>query len=94
MEGTTITSPVKKGDNEKQKWIPTWHSPVAYSIIKTIHLMNCTNPDTLTPVMKIRRPVAPERGKFSSVRIRRIQNKIENLQKFRRGFVHEFGNVC
>jgi hypothetical protein len=63
------------------------HSPGAYCIIKTIHLMNFANPDTLTPVMKIRRPVAPERGKFSSVRARRNQNKTENPKAFRTGFV-------
>jgi hypothetical protein len=69
------------------------HSAAAYFIIKTIHLMNLANTDTLTPVMKIRRPVAPERGKFSSVRVHRIQNKTENIKAFRPSFVHQFGDA-
>jgi hypothetical protein len=32
-----------------------WHSRRAYSIIKTIHLMNFANADTLAPIMKMRR---------------------------------------
>jgi hypothetical protein len=38
-----------------QKLPPNRHSRQAYIIIKTIHLMNFTNADTLAPIVKMRR---------------------------------------
>jgi hypothetical protein len=60
---------------------PNRHSRQAYIIIKTIHLMNFTNADTLAPIMKMQRSdTARASGNcsFSFNRSKQLENSLEN----------------
>ena len=60
------------------------HSRQAYCIIKTIHLMNFANADTLAPSCRYG-ALKQERWEFLFVLIQQIQNKTRNTKTFLSG---------